>query len=92
MSCKFFVIQSWNEEIYEETAWSARKTLSKAKSDLLQIRVNPAEKQAFMDAADLDGKKLSEWIRDRLRRISRQELEQANRLVAFLLDAGRNLP
>ena len=40
--------------------------------------------QDFQDAADLDGKKLSEWIRDRLRRLSREELEDAGRTVAFL--------
>jgi hypothetical protein len=48
-----------------------------------------AEKQAFQAAAELDGKKLSEWIRDRLRRLSREEL-QANGLdvpfLSFCLD------
>lgn len=63
-----------------------RKPPGKAKTELLQIRVSAAELQAFSDAADLDGKKRSEWIRDRLRRLSRQELEQAGRIVPFLLD------
>jgi hypothetical protein len=61
-----------------------RKPPERAKSELLQIRVSPAEKRAFADAAGLDGKKLSEWIRDRLRRLSRQELEASGRPVAFL--------
>jgi uncharacterized protein (DUF1778 family) len=61
-----------------------RKSADKAKAELIQLRVNTAEKQAFVAAADLDGKKLSEWIRDRLRRLSRQELEEAGRTVAFL--------
>jgi hypothetical protein len=61
-----------------------RKSASKVKAELIQLRVNGAEKQAFVAAADLDGKKLSEWIRDRLRRLSRQELEDAGRLVPFL--------
>jgi uncharacterized protein (DUF1778 family) len=64
-----------------------RKPPGKAKTELLQIRVSPAEMQAFSDAAELDGKKRSEWIRDRLRRLSRTELEQAGRLVPFLQDA-----
>ena len=34
-----------------------------AKSDLMQIRLDAAEKQAFADAAALDGKDLSEWVR-----------------------------
>jgi hypothetical protein len=61
-----------------------KKPADKAKTELLQIRVNSAEKRAFFDAADLDGKKLSEWIRDRLRRDSRQELEQMGKPVAFI--------
>jgi uncharacterized protein (DUF1778 family) len=55
----------------------------KAKSDLMQIRLDAAEKQAFADAAALDGKDLSEWVRDRLRRLARKELEEAGKPVAF---------
>jgi uncharacterized protein (DUF1778 family) len=61
-----------------------RKSPDKAKAELIQLRVNSAEKRAFTDAADLDGKKLSEWIRDRLRRLAREELEREGRPVAFL--------
>ena len=61
-----------------------KKPASKAKGELVQILLNSAEKQAFQDAADLDGKKLSEWIRDRLRRLSRDELEKEGRSVPFL--------
>jgi hypothetical protein len=64
-----------------------RKSADKSKSELIQIRVNAAEKQAFADAADLDGKKLSEWIRDRLRRLAREELQAQGLAVAFM--AGR---
>jgi uncharacterized protein (DUF1778 family) len=63
-----------------------KKSPDKAKGSLIQLRVNAEEKQAFMDAAELDGKKLSEWIRDRLRRLSRQELEERGRKVPFLTD------
>jgi len=55
----------------------------KGKDELIQIRVNAAEKEAFANAALLDGKKLSEWVRDRLRRLSRQELEQAGQPIPF---------
>lgn len=61
-----------------------RKPASKSKGELLQIRVNSAEKETFQNAAELDGKKLSEWIRDRLRRISRQELEAIKQPIPFL--------
>jgi uncharacterized protein (DUF1778 family) len=61
-----------------------KKPPDKAKGALIQLRVNDAEKQAFTDAADLDGKKLSEWMRDRLRRLAREELEAHGRAVAFL--------
>jgi uncharacterized protein (DUF1778 family) len=61
-----------------------KKPPEKAKGALLQIRANDAEKEAFQMAAELDGKKLSEWIRDRLRRAARQELEQATLPVPFL--------
>jgi hypothetical protein len=54
------------------------------KDSLMQTRVSAAEKQTFADAAELDGKKLSEWVRDRLRHAAREELEKVNRPVAFL--------
>lgn len=60
------------------------KPAGKAKLSLLQIRLTDAEKQAFAAAADMDGKKVSEWVRDRLRRASRKELEEHGRAVPFL--------
>jgi hypothetical protein len=66
-----------------------KKPPDKAKGEILQIRVGPAEKATFKAAAELDGKKLSEWIRDRLRRLSREELEREGRTVEFLsTDSG----
>ena len=63
---------------------AAKKSPEKSKSELLQIRLNPTEKKAFALAAELDGKKVSEWIRDRLRRVSREELEAHGQRVPFL--------
>jgi uncharacterized protein (DUF1778 family) len=54
------------------------------KVDNLQIRVDPEEKQAFMDAATLVGQSVSVWVRDQLRRVARQQLEEAGRPVAFV--------
>ena len=60
-----------------------KKQPDKAKVALLQIRLSTAEKEAFAIAAELDGKKISEWIRDRLRRDSRQELEASSALSSL---------
>jgi hypothetical protein len=57
-----------------------------SKEERCEIRMSAAEKQAFSEAAQLDGKKLSEWIRDRLRRTARQELQEAGLNVAFLVE------
>ena len=60
------------------------KSVDVAKASLLQIRLSAAEKEAFANAAKLDGKKISEWIRDRLRRVAREELEEHGESVPFL--------
>ena len=61
-----------------------KKPSSQAKGELLQIRLSAAEKQAFSDAATLAGQALSVWIRDQLRRVSQQRLQEAGRAVPFL--------
>jgi len=61
-----------------------RKPLDKAKGERLQIRVEPAEKQAFTEAAELAGQDVSVWVRDQLRRAAREALEQSGRSVPFL--------
>jgi hypothetical protein len=53
------------------------------KQELLQVRVDSAEKEAFAEAAELAGIALSAWVRERLRLTAAQELEAANRTVAF---------
>ena len=54
------------------------------KSESLKIRLGPEEKQAFQDAANLAGVALSAWIRERLRKAARHELEEAGQQIAFL--------
>lgn len=54
------------------------------KAELLQVRLNAGEKQAFEDAAELAGIALSAWVRERLRLTATRELEAASRPVAFL--------
>jgi hypothetical protein len=57
----------------------------KAKADYLEVRLEVAEKASFREAADLAGLPLSSWVRERLRRAARKELEEAGRAVAFLV-------
>lgn len=62
-------------------------------SESLALRMEPAEKQAFKDAAELAGVPLSVWMRERLRRVAVRELQEAARPIAFLPPvetAGRN--
>jgi uncharacterized protein (DUF1778 family) len=54
------------------------------KTDTIQIRLQPKEKQAFEKAAELAGVALSAWVRERLRRIARQELVSMGQQVPFL--------
>jgi uncharacterized protein (DUF1778 family) len=56
---------------------------AKAKRALLQIRLSEAEKNAFALAAELDGKKTSEWVRDRLRKLAREEIQASGQRNPF---------
>ena len=54
------------------------------KDELLKFRVSGHEKEAFQAAAKLAGISLSSWMRERLRRVSIKELEEAGKKIAFL--------
>lgn len=54
------------------------------KRHMLEVRLEPGEKEAFKSAADLAGIPLSAWVRERLRRVARKELEEAGQPIAFL--------
>lgn len=56
------------------------------RTDLLQIRVQATEKEAFTKAAELAGLGVSAWARERLRRDARKELEEAGQQVPFMPD------
>lgn len=62
---------------------------SKAKAEYLEVRLEVVEKQAFKAAADLAGLPLSTWVRERLRRVARKELEESGQPVAFLPGAAK---
>jgi uncharacterized protein (DUF1778 family) len=48
------------------------------KNSRLELRVADEEKDLFQRAADQDGRPLSNWIRDRLLRVARQELGEGD--------------
>ena len=54
------------------------------KSDMFQFRLTAEEKAGFSEAAEIAGLSLATWMRERLRRIARRELEDADRPVPFL--------
>ena len=54
----------------------APKPPEETKQALIQLRINALEKEQFARAAKLDNRPLSSWIRDRLLRLSQQELAE----------------
>lgn len=60
-----------------------KKSSDKIQTESLDVRCVTAEKEAFRAAADLAGMPISAWVRDRLRKASAKELQDANKLVAF---------
>ena len=61
-----------------------RKAPEAVKTEYIEIRCEEGEKRSFRDAADAAGMPMSAWIRDRLRRVARKELEDLELPVAFL--------
>jgi uncharacterized protein (DUF1778 family) len=61
-----------------------KKKPNAVKADYIEVRCEESEKQAFRAAAEAAGLPLSGWIRERLRKIARKELEDMDMPVAFL--------
>jgi len=57
--------------------------MATAKSALIKVRVSEPEKHAFQEAAELAGIAVSSWVRERLRKAARIELEDAGKSVPF---------
>ena len=53
-------------------------------SESVLVRLEPAEKMAFTDAARAAGVPLSTWIRLRLRDVSKRELSKIGLPIAFM--------
>jgi predicted HicB family RNase H-like nuclease len=60
------------------------KEADRLRNDNLLVRLEPNEKEAFKDAADLAGMSLSAWVRQRLRQIAIKELKSAAHPIPFL--------
>lgn len=58
------------------------------KTQPIQVRVLPSEKQTFQDAANVVGVSLSAWIRLHLRKAATRDLEEVGLQAAFLQDGG----
>ena len=61
-----------------------RKDPDAVKIEYIELRCEQSEKEAFRAAAEAAGLPLSGWIRERLRRTARKELEDIGMPVAFL--------
>jgi len=61
-----------------------KKKPDAVKTEWIEMRVEKSEKDAFRAAAEAAGLPLSGWIRQRLRRDAKRELEDLNLPVAFL--------
>lgn len=60
------------------------------KTDLIQLRLQPSEKESFQKAAEISGIALSAWIRERLRKACIKELEDAGHPIPFLKEINFN--
>jgi len=61
-----------------------RPKSEKVKGEYMELRLDVAEKEAFVKAAEAAGMSLSAWVRARLRRASMKELQDMGLPVAFL--------
>jgi uncharacterized protein (DUF1778 family) len=61
-----------------------KKNPDAVKTEWIEMRVEKSEKDAFRTAAEAAGLPLSGWIRQRLRRDAKKELEDLGLPVAFL--------
>jgi uncharacterized protein (DUF1778 family) len=60
------------------------KDPDKKKGLRLDMRLDEYEKEGFRMAAEMAGLELSGWIRERLRRAAKKELEDAGKKVPFI--------
>ena len=54
------------------------------KTEFVKVRLTDAEKRGFKRAAEIAGISLSAWMRERLRRSARRELEDVGEQAPFI--------
>lgn len=60
-----------------------KKEKEDKKLEVLFFRLNPEEKQAFKDAANVSGIPLSAWVRERLRQAAIKDLDAVGHPISF---------
>ena len=56
---------------------------SQGRSEYLEVRLTPEEKQAFETAAEVNGQSLSDWVRQGLRAKSASDLSEHDQKPGF---------
>lgn len=63
---------------------SRGRRVERPKTEYLEVRIEPDEKEGFKEAAEIEGIALSAWVRQTLRKAARTVLEETDRPVPFL--------
>lgn len=71
----------YNKGMAKTRAGRPKKTPSERKAEYLEVRLNQAEKETFLEASKIAGLPLSTWVRERLRRSAIRELEELGREI-----------
>jgi hypothetical protein len=81
----FDIYHIYNENMKTKKARRGRPPRGSGltKSESVLIRMETREKDAFTEAAQIAGAPLSVWIRERLRRVARDELREAGKESPF---------
>ena len=81
-----YIFLQYNKAVMKEKARRGRppKDSESLHSEPLLVRLEPTEKEAFRDAAQLAGIPLSIWVRERLRQVAIKELRRASRPIPFV--------
>lgn len=78
----------------QHSRWPMKPT-EQSKTEILQIRLTPSEKDGISQAAALAGISVSSWVRERVRLAAIRDLESAGLRVPFVdelrLDRGNIL-
>lgn len=86
---EFYIFRIYNSGMKQKRGRPLKKP-GEAKSESLLLRLEPREKEAFLLASSIAGIPLTVWIRERLRRVVTNELEQAGKKNPILISASKD--